>query len=381
MKRLSPVFLLLFLLLEVSHAQEDSLRRFFHLGLFSPISTNGKKASEYTSNFSLHLLWGRSKNSYGFSSAGLVNIAENNAYGLQIAGLVNRAGKPESGSYWDFDFNHYSGGTGKGLSIAGLMNLYSNYEGVLIAAGNNVNTLSGIQIGLLNGVQQKVSGAQLGFMNGAFTLSGVQIGMGNIAKNGKGVQIGIFNDRGTASAFQIGIINEAKSNKYPIGLINLIEDGHKKAGVGIDETGSIIAEFRSGSCLYGIVGMGYNFISGKHMVIEGGIGTRLYQLNKFSIDTELIGSLYSIPDMRMQDDKDKSDHQFKAATKFSWRLLPAYKLSDKLELFAGPSINYMYTHQKTNKKMLPSWHWWNKYTDKSFKQIHIGGIIGIQRTF
>jgi len=365
------------------YSQTDSItsgrHRFIHLGIVPPLSTNGKEAKSFTNNLSLHLLWGESQNERGLSVSGIANKARNSAYGVHIAGLVNRIGYDINGS-WPADLNNYSGGDGKGLAIAGLGNTAYNYDGVMISLFNRAAILNGIQIGLGNGTN-KLNGLQIGMVNGTSDGKGIQIGMGNLADSISGIQIGIFNER-KKSGFQIGIVNIAEHNDWPIGILNLISDGEKKVGISVDEIASTVISYRSGGrYLYGIVGAGYNFKSNhNHMVIEAGIGAHIHLSEKFRIDNEIIWNGLTVPDIKgssNDDDKD-NDHNFKLLNKFTYRLLPVFKCGNRIEIFGGPTINYMQTNYTNNKKIFPSSHLWRKFDEKTLKQAHIGWVVGIQ---
>ncbi len=385
MKNIYSLLLLLLFALS-SFAQEDSTAsyhyRLVHLGIVPPISTNGKEAREYTNTFSLHLLWGESQHEYGRAISGLANIVRNSASGIQIAGLINRIGYDKSGS-WPADFSNYVNGYGKGLAIAGLSNTAYKYDGVQIAAINRSAIQNGIQIGAANGTHT-LNGLQIGMANGAGNMKGLQIGMMNFADTVKGLQIGIFNER-KSGGVQIGIMNLADHNDWPIGIVNLIKDGDKKIGISVDEIASTIISYRSGGrYLYGVVGLGYNFKSDHHhMVIETGLGGHIHLSERFRIDNEVTWTALSVSDIKngWKDEDEKDDHNFRLLYKASYRLLPVFKCSERIEIFGGPTINYMWSRHLDNRHIFPSKHLWRDFSDKTLKQVHLGGIIGVQYIF
>jgi hypothetical protein len=93
MKR-KALFLLLFCLIFSwgsgnIFAQKKSV---VHLGVFYPLSTNGKEAKEYTNIFSFHLLYGVSHSERAFIFSGLANSIEADDNGIQFEGLFNVIG-------------------------------------------------------------------------------------------------------------------------------------------------------------------------------------------------------------------------------------------------------------------------------------------------
>lgn len=339
---------LLFSVLTVhSFAQENKTdsRHKLHFGFIYPVSSNGTHAPLDTNSLSFNLLGGISAAERGAAFAGLSNIVRNDTKGFLFAGFSNHIGKQANGALFSGFLNTYKGGNlfafggfanlayadVKGAQFAGFMNLSSNHKGSQFA----------------------------GFINKAKDINGAQIaGFINIAKKVKGLQFA-------------GFMNVADSSDYPIGIINLIKKGEKSISLSTDETLTTLLSFRSGGkVLYGIIGIGYNFKNSDEVyAFEAGLGAHLFQSNTFRLNAEVSGT---------------GLESFKAGEymKTSLRLLPALKISKNLELFGGPSINYLNTNtsegRNLNKKYISSWE--NKWGN-NFQAFYLGYGGGIQYIF
>lgn len=314
-----------------------------HIGLIYPLSSNGTHAPLDTNKFSFHLLAGVSSVEKGFSFAGLLNTSGENQ-GAAFAGFVN-----------------VSRGNVKGIQFAGFGNIAKNLNGAQFAGFlNKANTVKGSQLaGFLNIAEKNVSASQLaGFMNTAADVKGSQFaGFINIAKKVKGIQAA-------------GFINIADSSDYPIGIINLVKKGEKSISLTMDETQTGMLAFRSGGKVtYGILGIGYNFKNKKQVyAMEAGIGAHWFQTAAFRLNTELSATVL---------ESFKSGEYFKSTL----RILPALKLGNHLELFAGPSINFLSTNTTEGKNLHKKFiHTWG---DRSadFQALYIGYSGGIQFIF
>lgn len=305
-----------------------------NIGLVYPVSSNWRSAPADTNNFSLNAIAGVSAAEHGISIAGLSNIVRQDASGVQIAGLSNNIG-----------------GNANGVMVAGLMNSYAHGKGVTIAGFTNIaKTSSNVQVaGFLN-VGKNVSALQLGgFMNLAKNMKGIQVaGFMNAAKNMKGVQVaGFLNLAKTSKGTQIGFINIADTAGTQIGLINLTKNNEMSFGVTIDENQTTLLDFNSGGkVLYGIMGIGYNFKNKKDKyAYEAGFGAHVVNTRSFLINTEIVnGGLLSF--------KGGEDY------KTSFRLMPAIKVGP-IEIFGGPSFNYINTDTEDGKSMVKNYfnHW------------------------
>lgn len=365
---------------------------FFHLSVIPPLSTNGKEAKLYTNDISINLLAGVSKNENIFTLAGLGNIIGNNANGLQLAGLGNIIGGNAYGIQLS-GLGNIIGNNAQGIQLGGIFNIIgNNASGGQFAGIANINgaNASGIQFaglanitgennhgvqfaGLANIAGESMSGIQFaGLYNAATSINGIQFaGLANNAKHVNGGQIAaIYNKAGIVKGFQFaGLVNIADENDYPIGLINIIKNGEKSIGASYNETGAALFSFRSGGrVLYGIVGLGYGHKGKEEVAIEGGFGAHINISSKFRINNELKGINYSA-------------FNKKKTWQSSLSIMPAFRLTPNWEIFAGPSINYLYSNNTENGKMFPSNNLWKKFNDSKLQQIYIGYSAGIQCLF
>lgn len=354
--RTSIIFASLFLVSLVSFAQDDSLAR-IHIGFVYPISSNGQKASIYTNKFSLHAIAGLSKAETGFTLSGVsslirenaggvqitgaANVIGGSASGLQLAGAVNVIGKDASGAQVA-GFSNVIKGDVKGAQIAGFMNLTGAVNSGQIAGFANISTKNG------NGFQLS------GFLNKAQNVNSQISGFANIARKVKGVQLA-------------GFINIADSSDYPIALFNFIKNGEKSVSLSIDETMTSMASFRSGGrVLYGITGVGYNLKDNDEPLygVEAGLGAHISVADPFRINLEAVSQ--SLTDF-------KGGNYFKN----SLRILPAYKVGQRFEIFAGPTFNYVSYEREDNYGFIKKFIWKNDGT-KDFQGVYVGFSAGVQ---
>ena len=336
-KFISTVLLLIYSI--NSFAQTDTIRP-VHIGLIYPISSNGVKAIQYTNRFSLHAIAGLSKNETALTIAGAANVIKQNAQGVQIAGVVNAIGNSANGTQIA-GFANLIKNDAAGAQIAGFLNLSGSSEAVQIAGFSNITGNSkGLQVA--------------GFLNKSKNTNAQIAGFINIAKDVKGVQIA-------------GFMNIADSSDYPIGLINIIKNGEKSIGLSVDETLTSITSFRSGGrVLYGIIGVGYNFKNSDHSfyALEAGLGAHISIVQNLRLNAEIVNQSLS--------DFKKGDY-----LKNSIRILPAYKFGNRLEIFGGPTINYVNYSQDKGFDFVKD-HIWSKNGSRNFQAIYVGFNAGIQ---
>jgi hypothetical protein len=311
-----------------------------NIGLIYPLSSNGKNASRDTNTFSFNLIAGVSAAEQGFTLAGISNVVRRDARGFQLAGFSNHIGNNADGVMVAGFMNTYNGGNG--VSVAGFTNIARNSTGTQIAGFfNKGGDVSSVQIA--------------GFMNIAGDLKGTQVaGFMNIAKKSKGIQV--------------GFINVADSAGTQIGIINIAKNGEKSLGLSIDENQTTIFSFRSGGKIfYGIAGVGYNFNNKKQKyAYQAGIGAHLLNTGIFGLKTELISSgLESF----------KGDEYFKSSS----YLLPSLKISKTIEIFAGPSANFIETDTEEGKNLIKHYvSSWSRNNSLDFYGFYFGYTAGIQ---
>jgi len=336
-----------------------------HFGLIYPLSTNGTHAPLDTNNLSIHLLAGISSVEKGFSYAGLSNVVRNESYGVQIAGFSNHIGKQANGALFAGFLNTYR--SAKGSQFAGFANLAQrNVEGAQFAGFINTTggDMKGVQFAGFSNIARNISASQFaGFMNVAKDVNGSQFaGFINIAKKVKGAQVA-------------GFINIAETSDSPIGIINIIKNGEKSIAATIDETQTSMLTFRSGGKnMYGIIGVGYNLKNKDEVyAFEAGLGAHFFKSRYFRLNMELTQTIL--------ESFEKGEY-FKG----TFRLLPAVKVAPWLEIFGGPSINFVSTNTVEGKALHPDSGdlvirtWQRKHSD--FQQsLHIGYQAGLQFVF
>lgn len=333
-------------------------------------------------SLTLNFIGGFSNNHYGLVIGTFFNAIQGSAYGVQLAGVINYAKKK---SY--------------GLSIAGLHGFHTQFNGLQLSGISYSRQLRGAQVGVFN-TTIKFKGIQLGGFNRSDNINGVQIalaanGTSNETGNLKGGQIGFFNNGNVItkiglvnngeSKFQVGFANFSSSNNYPIGLINIIENGEITAGLNIDGIGNAIAQFRSGGkALYGILGIGYNLQpASKHSVIKLGLGGNAYFTPHFRMNLEFAFKPMSIALMASSEKELKrrrENHDFKEMSHYSFALLPSFKFlkTSPIEFYIGPTFNFLTTNSLENENIFPSKHVWRDFNEQSLHQLYIGFEFGFR---
>lgn len=294
-----------------SHDSLPLIRRPADFGLVYPLSTNGTAAANYRNTISIQGLAGVSGEVTAAAVAGLANIVKGDAGGTAVAGLANVIGGRAIGTQVAGLVNRVAG-EGKGAEIAGILNNTSgNYSGAQVAGIANISrgSVTGVQIAGLVNRSGEVTSQIAGLLNRATRVKGVQLS---------------------------GLVNIADSSDYPIGFINLIGNGDKSLGVLSDESLNTIAFFRSGGrVLYGIIGVGYNLNTSRHLYeLETGIGAHLLPREKrLRLNAE--ASSLTI-----------TDFSHGHAYKYSLRALGELQLNQRVSVFVGPSANLVldYAH-------------------------------------
>lgn len=326
----------------------------FHIGFIYPVSSHGSKAKEYSNIFSLHALAGVSGDEEAFTLAGLSNAVHGNASGFQAAGISN----------------HIKGNS-EGVLFSGLINTYQSAQGIQAGGLANIakTEIDGVQLaGLLNKSGRTEGFQSAGLFNTAKNLKGGQLaGLVNKADTIKGIQIaGLVNKAKKVNGVQLsGLINIADSSDYSIGLLNFIKNGEKSLGISTDETLTTLLSFRSGGrVLYGIIGAGANLENKDEVwAFEAGLGAHLMQKNSFRLNIEAASI--------MLEDFKKGYY-----IRQSLRLLPAFKLNRKIEITAGPSLNFVNTDTEEGRNLTKNYIWSRERTDR-FYGIYAGGTAGI----
>ncbi|HYH56900.1 MAG TPA: hypothetical protein VD772_09830 [Anseongella sp.] len=328
-----------------------------HIGLLYPLSSNGRQAAVYSNGFSFHVLMGLSREERKFVLSGVSTVVRENAAGLQIAGVSNYTGRQARGLQLAGVYNHV-GDTAQGLQIGGVMNHAGSVAGLQVAGVMN-HARKGARALQIGGVVNKAAdldGLQIGgVVNKAYDVKGLQFaGVLNMAKKVKGLQVA-------------GLVNIADSSDYPLALLNFIRTGEKSIGLSTDETFNVLASFRSGGrVLYGILEAGYNLKSDEPLyALGGGLGAHIRFSEGFRINTELTSLVL--------DDFHRGEY-----SKHSLRILPALKLSDRIEVFAGPTVNSVYTDMQAGKDLFRNPVWEKAHSKGALHQWYAGFSGGLQ---
>ncbi|MFC3199984.1 hypothetical protein ACFOET_20355 [Parapedobacter deserti] len=325
-----------------------------HVGIVYPLSTHGTKAGRFTNAFSLHALWGLSGGEKGLGLYGVGGMVKGNVTGLQAAG----------------GFNHATGGL-RGAQLSGVLNQVHYADAGAQLAGV-LNLSRGSIPAQLAGVLNKSGGAVVfqaaGVANVADSAKAAQLaGVINIANDVRGSQIaGLVNKAGNVSGVQLaGLLNIADSSDYPIGIINIIKNGEKRISVSTDENLSTLVSFRSGGRkLYGIIGLGANLLHPDiRYAAEAGLGIKLLQHGTFRLDMEA-SQLFA------------TDFHGGEYAKNGLRILPAVQVGSRLQLFGGPSINFMDSKNPDNGDLGGLTIWESQRTDR-YQSIFAGFTAGV----
>jgi hypothetical protein len=167
---------------------------------------------------------------------------------------------------------------------------------------------------------------------------------------------------------QISFLNIADSAGTQVGIINIAKNGEKSIGATIDENQTTMLTFRSGGKrLYGIIGTGYNFGNKRDKyAYQAGLGAHIFTSKVVRLNTELVsGGVESF----------KGGHYLKS----TFSLMPAIKLGRGIELFGGPSINFVDTDTEEGRAMTDKYITsWNRENGKRVYGIYVGYTAGIQ---
>lgn len=309
----------------------------FQISFVPGLSTLGPESAQAITRFSFNIVGGHTGGVSGLEVAGAFNINEQDVSRAQFAGAFNWVKRDVSG-----------------VQAAGAANVVGN-------------VMAGVQMaGALNRAG-KVKGAQLaGAINIANAVHGAQLaGAVNVARGETGTQVaGAINVGGHVRGAQLaGLLNIADSSDYPIGLINLIKNGTKSVAIQLDETRTASVVFRSGGrVMYGVLGLGYRFGDDAYRyALEGGIGARFVQHNRFSLNIEAVH--------RTMTDFETYTHMA------SLKVLPAYRFGNHLELFGGPTANVIHADDSGVEVDAPGWVWYRHRGDRDVRSLH-GGLIG-----
>ena len=139
-------------------------------------------------------------NMTGLQMGGIANVVCGNAVGLQLGSILN-----------------YTRGDFAGMQISAI-NHNGTFYGFQVGGFNyDKGVCWGLQVGVANSDINEYRGWSVGAVNYAERLNGFQLGGVNIlAGSGRGVQLGVFNAAAKFSGIQIGVLNIIENGELPI---------------------------------------------------------------------------------------------------------------------------------------------------------------------
>ncbi|HVI48840.1 MAG TPA: hypothetical protein VM802_28480 [Chitinophaga sp.] len=367
--RLHILFLIALCCSTVKTFAQTQLSSPAHIGLIYPISSNGKNAAQYTNHFSLHVLMGLSRAETSAAIAGISNIIKMKATGAQVAGFSNHIGATYR-SATVAGFMNQVKQRAEGSMVAGFMNYAGMMKGVQVAGFGNFtkgNVTDGAQVaGFINTADSSVIQAA-GFMNTSNN-SDVQIaGFMNRSKDVR-VQIGGFmNVARKVKGVQVGFLNISDSSDCPIGAVNIVKGGEKQVSISIDETATTIASFKSGGKVtYGILGVGVN-AKGKNTLYAmlAGIGVHFPLLSHFRLNMETTNLVLT-------------DFKKGIYSKQTFAVYPAYRFGRKLEVYGGPTVNYVQMRDGVGEDIHSQYMFSRTRNNNKFEGWYVGVSAGVQ---
>ena len=298
----------------------------FQASVIPNVGTHGQFNGQIVNTVSLNAIGGYNAGVDGFELGLIFNLDKGDVRSVQIAGIFNIVG-----------------GTVSGVQFGGLYNnVLSNVRGVQLALLHNTikKNLNGVQLSLYNHTRGEVSGMQIGPVGNIANknVSGLQIaGLANIAhQKFSGIQMGLFNYAKNLRGVQLGLVNIADSSSgFSLGLINYVHNGYNKVTLLANETLNANLSLKSGSSNFYTIytgGMRVNPDS-KIYGFGMGLGSDLDISNRLAFNPELSTRYLYEGTWRYANLLNRLDANFNI------------KLSKKVSIIAGPSLNLYYTEQ------------------------------------
>ena len=332
----------------------DYIRRFFHIGLIYPLSTNGLQAGRTVNQVSLHLLAGYAAGLDGAEFSAFGNIENDFVEGAQFAGFFNLVRRRVNGLQ-AAGFANVSGGDGQGAQLAGFVN---------VGAG----TTNGLQAaGFVNITTESVRGAQLsGFVNYARSIRGLQAtGYVNVASGDvRGVQLASFvNYARYVKGVQIGLLNIADSiDGVPIGLVSFVrKNGYRHSEVWYSEALQSNLAIKMGvSKFYNMLMLGAQFADTN---FRWGVGYGVGSLFPITSTTSVNLDIFA---MQIHENNQGFFNAYALNLLNTVRLSLNLQLAKHLTLWAAPTFNVMVSQyrqpdsQVIGSTITPSWTTFNR---------------------
>jgi hypothetical protein len=302
----------------------------FQASAIPGVSTHGNFSGQVVNVVSLNAVGGYNAGVDGFEMGIIFNLDKGDVGAVQIAGIFNVVGGSVNGIQLGGLYNNVLGNV-RGIQLALLHNsVKQNMNGLQLSAlyNHTRGSVRGIQLGAIGNIAGKNSDAlQIG-------------GIGNVAqKKFGGLQVaGLFNYARHLTGVQLALVNIADtSSGFSIGLLNIINSGYHKLAISTNETQNINLAFKNGNSNLYTIWQGGMRIDGNNKLYSFGLGFgREFGLGRhLAINTE-IGSSYLYQGTWLKTNQ---------LNKFNLDF--TYKVSRKFSIFAGPSLNFLYSDQRT----------------------------------
>lgn len=290
-------------------------------GIF-PLGTHLETSGLYRNDFSLNLLGGYNGAVSGFEFGCGANIIRKEVQGVQFAGVTNVVGE-------------YT----RGAQIAGVVNVCKN-------------EVIGSQLaGVVNIAGGAISGGQMagGVNIGKDQLDGVQIaGVANQHSGTiNGGQIGLVNHARKVSGFQLGLINISDTiHGMPVGLVSISKNGYGRIETYYSVTTQANMLIKTGvKGFYNIFQFGGNFTSNNYRWTLGyGFGSTIQTSKRSTLSFDLIA-------MHINENEAFTD---KLNEQAQLRIILGLNVSKRVSLFAGPTLNTMFSQYQNEDASIGS---------------------------
>jgi hypothetical protein len=374
MKKLFPLIVISFLVLQSLQAQQDSTmyerRPFQFTFLFPPLSTNGAKNARIVNDVSLNLLVGVSGGVEAFEAATFINIDQYYVNGFQIAGFGNTVGGSAAGVQLAGFYNVTGSGVG-GFQGAGFVNVAGGkVTGVQGAGFVNVagDSLEGFQgagfINIAGGTRNGVQAAGFGNVSGGSDTRFQGAGFINVADEVKGAQLaGFINVAGQVKGAQVsGFLNICDSIEgVPLAFISVVkQNGYRKFGFTVSEVQYANLTYKMGvRHLYNIYSFGKPFGPGSRWMFGGGLGTEVGLNGNMVMNIE--GTVHQelwIGHPASSDFLTIDRLNIYNSVKF----LFGWEMDNRVNLHIGPTFNVSVAHTNPDMGTMP----WNEIAPYSF---------------
>lgn len=253
----------------MSFGQEKTDKNFpAQLSFVYPISTHGKKSTDYYFNFSVNALVGYTGGVKGVEFGGLLNVNKGNISGFQAGGIGN-----------------VTKGNVKGMQAGGIISTSSNVIGFQVSGiMSKAAVVRGLQVSGIISVSRSVNAQISGIANiNLEKVNGIQIG-------------GIYNQTKELKGMQIGLINVSDTNSggVSIGLINFVKKGlYQELSVSVADYMNVGISYKMGvKHFYNIYTVGMNFIEEPLWVAGLGFGHITEINDKYSFQPEIVCYTY-----------------------------------------------------------------------------------------